>query len=174
MKLIIFLLFVLFIISLGANAIGFSSDFLVNSTMELMVGTSRIYNIYLQNPTDQEASLKVDYDKTYMKISNYQEIYTLAPKEVAYKISFNVTAPDTPGTFEVGYTVSEVEPAGGGGVPIRLKINRNFNIKITKNPKQFYINYEYLAYAVIIIAFSAYVFWEKKWKKPKRRKAGKF
>ena len=175
MNILIFLLFALFVSSLGVNAVSFSSDFLVNNTIELVAGSSRIYNLYLQNPTDQEIGIKIDYDKTFMKILDYREIYTLAPKEVAYKISFNVTAPNTPGIFQVGYTVSEVEPAGsGGGVPIRLKINRNFNLKIIKNPQKFYINYGYSAYAAIIIAFLLYVFWKNRNKKISTRKRKKF
>ena len=140
MRCIIFLLFILVIASFKVNAISVVSDYLANDTLELIRGTSKIYGIRLQNPTENEVGIKLDYDATFMKVIDYKEVYTLAPKEIGRSILFNVTAPKEPGLYRVGYTVSEVEPSGGGGLPIRLKINRNFNLRIIEDPNKFHIS----------------------------------
>ena len=153
MRVTIFLLLALAILSLQVNAISVASDYLVNDTLVLISGTSKIYGIRLQNPTDYEVGLKLDYDNTFMKVIDYKEIYILAPKETGYKILFNVTA-QKPGLYKIGYTVSEVDPAGSGGLPIRLKINRNINLKVIKDPNRIQINYFNLAFAVALLVLA--------------------
>ena len=173
MKSLIILFFVFVALSLGVNAISVVSDYLENNTMILTVGESKIYSIRLQNPTNNEAGIKLDYDNNTMKVLGYYGIYTLAPKETGYRINFNVTAPKQPGLYTVGYTVSEVEAGGGGGVPIRLKINRNFTMKVIKKPG-FYWTSEYKAYitlaSVFIIYAALYFFWNKNSGKRSKRK----
>jgi len=161
MKGIVLLLLAMAILSLSANAISVVSDYLVNDTLELAAGASKIYSIRLQNPTENEAGMKLDYDATFMKVISYQDVYILPPKTTGYRIEFNITAPEKPGLYRLSYTVSEVSPGGGGTLPILLKINRGFKLKATKNPNKFYINYDYLAYAVIVLLL-VYFFWKKK------------
>jgi len=151
MKGLISLLLALMLASLEVHAISVASDYLVNDTLELLEGTSKIYGIRLQNPTDNEVGIKLDYDKTFMKAINYNEVYTLHPKETGYGILFNVTAAKKPGMYEVGYTVSEVEPAAGGGLPVRLKINRNFKLRVIEDPNKTHINYSGLIYAAVLL-----------------------
>ena len=146
-----FLLLALILASLEVNAIAVASDYLVNGTMELTEGASKIYGIRLQNPTGNEAGVKLDYDTAFLKVVNPKEVYTLSPKESGYSILFNVTAPKKPGIYDVGYTVSEVEPGSGGGLPIRLKINRNFKLKIIENTNKTKINYSNLPYAAVLL-----------------------
>ncbi len=143
------------ILSLDVNAISVVSDYLANDTMVLMTGTSNMYSIRLQNPTNNEIGIRLDYDKTFMKVIDYQEVYILQPQTTGYKILFNVTAPEKTGLYTIGYTVGEVEAGGSGGVSIRLKINRNFNLKVIEDPNKFHINYFLLLYVVIlfIVAF---------------------
>lgn len=174
MKVAILLLLALVLVSLEVNAIAVASDYLANGTLELIEGSSKIYSIRLQNPTDNEVGIKLDYDKTFMKVVDYKGVYTLQPKETGYKILFNVTALQKPGEYIVGYTVSEVEPSGGGGLPIRLKINRNFKLKIVKAPNKFHINYDYVAVAVIVLVFLLYAFRKKRAMKHSRAKPKKF
>lgn len=158
MRGVIFLLLAIVILSLKVNAISVASDYLVNNTLELIKGESKIYGIRLQNPTDSEVGIKLDYDQSIMKLADYKEVYILPPQTIGYRISFNVTAPKTPGIYTVGYTVSEVEPSGSGGLPIRLKINRNFNLKVIEDPNKFHIDYARVAYIsiLLIIAFALF------------------
>ena len=170
MKSVIFLLLVFILVSLNVNSISVVSDYLVNDTLELMSGESKIYSIRLQNPANYEAGIKLEYDTTFMKVIDYEDVYILPPKTTGYKILFNITAPTKPGLYRVSYTVSEVEPSSGGGLPIRLKINRIFNLKVIKNPKKFYIGYNYAAYAVVILALLLYFFRRRIFKKPIKTK----
>ena len=135
MKRLTLILVVFALVSLTVNAISVESDYLVNDTLELISGASKIYSIRLQNPTDQEASIKLDYDSTFVKARDYQNIYTLPPKTSGYRIEFNITAPKEPGLYKIGYTVSEVEPAGNSGLPVRLKINKNFYLRAIEGSK---------------------------------------
>lgn len=137
--------------SLKANAISFASDHLENDTLVLIRSSSKIYGIRLQNPTDSEVGVKIEYDNAFMKIINYKEVYKLPPRETGYSISFNVTAPKKPGIYNVGYTVMEVESGGGGGLPIRLKINRNFKLKVIEGPNKFYIDYFSLSFIAVLL-----------------------
>ena len=169
MKGAIFLLLVLLTASLQAKAISIVSDYLVNDTLELIEGTSKIYSIRLQNPTDYETGIKLDYDPTFIKVIDYKEVYTLAPKTTGYRVEFNVTAPQKPGLYRAGYTVSEVEPAGSGGLPIRLKISRNFNIRAIKEPNKFYINYFLVGY-ILVLAIAAFALFKKMTRKSATKK----
>ena len=159
MKGLISLLLALMLASFEVYAISVASDYLANDTLELLEGASKIYGIRLQNPTNNEVGIKLDYDKTFMKVINYNEVYTLRPKETGYGISFNVTAAKKPGTYEVGYTVGEVEPSGGGGLPIRLRISRSFKLRVIEDPNKTDISYSNktrisysgLAYAAVLL-----------------------
>ncbi len=71
-----------------------------------------------------------------MNAIDYKEIYILAPKTTGYRIEFNVTAFQKPGLYTIGYTVSEVEPSAGGGLPIRLKVNKNFKLRVIEDPNR--------------------------------------
>ena len=151
-----FFLLALAAASAESNAIAVASDYLVNNTLELIRGTSTLYSIRLQNPTDYVVGIAVDYDDSFMKVIDYKDVYILQPKETGYKILFNVTAPNKPGLYSIGYTVGEVEPGGGGGVGLRLKINKNFNLRVIKDPNRFYLKPDYIAYGAIAAAFLFY------------------
>lgn len=162
------------ITSLNAGALSVVSDYLANDTLILVEGASKIYSIRLQNTNEYEIGIKLDYDRSFMKVIDYKEIYTLAPKETGYRVLFNVTAPEKTGLHRVGYVVSEVEPSGGGGLPIRLRINRNFNLRVIEDPNKFRIKNEHFAYAAIILAFLLYIFWKRQSARRLRRKPRKF
>src|SRR3989338_1013957 len=134
MKITILILFVLVIVSVEAYAISVASDYLINGTLELPEGASKIYSIRLQNPTDNEVSIKLDYDAAFMKAIDYKEVYIVAPKTAGYRIEFNITASQKPGLYTISYTLSEVEPSAGGGLPILLKINKNFKLRVIEDP----------------------------------------
>ena len=177
MKAIIFILLALMLlslVSLKASAISFASDHLENDTLVLISGGSKIYGIRLQNPTDSPVSVKIEYDKSLMKVIDYKDIYDLGPKETGYSISFNVTAPKKPGIYNAGYTVMEVESSAGGGLPIRLKINRNFKLNVIEDPNKFNIKSEYVVYAVIALAFALYLFRKKQLGKRTKSKSRRF
>ena len=177
MKRLIFILAVFALISLKVNAISVASDYLVNDTLELVAGTSKIYSIRLQNPTENEAGIKLDYDSTFVKLRDYQNIYTLPPKTSGYRVEFNITAPKKPGLYKIGYTVSEVEPAGSSGLPVRLKINKNFYLRVIEEqtkPNSSYsvpANYSGLIYAVILILLIfLFSIWKSSSKSKRNRK----
>lgn len=174
MKRLIFLLLTLITWNLSVNALSVASDYLVNNTLELISSESKIYGIRLQNPTENEVLIKLDYDPTFVKIIGYKEVYNVPPKETGYSISFNVTAPKKPGAYTVSYTVSEVEPSGAGGLPIILKINRSFNLKVIDDPNKIRKRNDRTAYAIIVLLALLYIFIKRYAKKgridKKRRK----
>ena len=175
MRVVIFSLLAIVLASAGllkANAISFASDHLENDTLVLISGSSKIYGIRLQNPTDSPVSVKIEYDNSLMKIINYKDVYNLPPHETGYSISFNVTAPEKPGIYNVAYTVMEVE-SGGGGLPIRLKINRNFKLKVIEDPNKFHVNLGYIVYAIIALSILSYISWKKRAGRRLRRKSRK-
>ena len=71
------LLLLFFILILKVNAISVVSDHLVNDTLELIAGSSKIYGIRLQNPTDSESAIKLDYDTTFIKVIDYKDYVNL-------------------------------------------------------------------------------------------------
>ncbi len=161
MKIIILLLFALSAIAISANAISVVADYLVNNSLVLVQGESKIYSIRLQNPADNEVGIKLDYDRTLMKVIDYKEVYILPPK-TGYKILFNVTAPEDSGLYDVSYTVGEVEPSSGSGLPILLKINKNFKLKVVEDPKkEFKLSYGSIMFAIALLAFMLYIFIKK-------------
>ena len=190
MKIIIFILAVIGILSLSVNAISVASDYLINGTLELVEGASKIYSIRLQNPADNEVGIKLDYDAAFMKATDYKDIYIVAQKTAGYRIKFNVTAPQKPGLYTISYTVSEVEPSAGGALPILLKINKSFKLRVIEDPNRkvsegsnrilsevpnrFSIAYSGLAFAVILLIIVFLLFRKKKSiKNKKNRKVNK-
>lgn len=189
MKVIIFILLAIGMLSLSVNAISVASDYLANGTLELIQGTSKIYSIRLQNPTDNEIGIKLDYDAGFMNAIDYKEVYILPPKTTGYRIEFNVTASQKPGLYTVGYTVSEIGQSGGGGLPIRLKVNKNFKLRIIEDPdrrvtessnetviespNRFHVAYSGLAFAVILLTAVLLFRKKKSIKKKTNRKVNK-
>ncbi|MEK6984158.1 MAG: hypothetical protein AABX33_06300 [Nanoarchaeota archaeon] len=185
MKTLIILLSIIAAASLQANALSIASDYLANDTLELIEGASKIYGIRLQNPSDYEIGIKLVYDPTFMKAIDFKEVYYVPAKTTGYSISFNITAPKKPGLYQVSYTVGEVEPSASGGLPIRLKINKGFKLKVIKtpdslkpiqspsslrainSPRAIQIKFGYLVYAAVALVLLIYMRYYGKIKKRK-------
>lgn len=146
--------------TLNVGALAVASDYLEDETLEVIDGTSKIYSIRLQNPDEYEMRVKVDYSKEFMKASDFKEEYTLPPKS-STRIEFNITAPKydkNNNLFTLGYTIHQLSGGpGGGGIPFLEKINKNFNLRVIKSPKKFYIDYNLLVYAAMALAFLLYI-----------------
>lgn len=171
------ILFVLILASgLGANALAVASDHLEGNTLTLIEGTSKIYSIRLQNPDQYESRVRVDYDQQYMKAIDYKEEYILEPQS-STRIEFNVTAPKyekNNDLFVLSYTVHQLSAPSGGGIPFLTKINKNFKMKVARDPNKFYLDYDYAAFAAVILAFLLYVFWNKGKSRKVKRRSRKF
>ena len=168
MRKAIFILLALLIFSLNASALGVVSDYLENNTLILAEDSSKLYGIRLQNPTSEELYIKLTYDDTIAKIIDYQEIYSI-PKKDSKSIFFNISAPSNfkqDSNYLVSYTVHQLS-GSGSGVPILLKINKNFNVKVIKNPNKSdtrnnsNINYYYAVYGAIALVLLLYIFRKK-------------
>lgn len=162
MKILVLIPLILIALTYNVNALAVASDYLENDTLFLVDGTSKLYGIRLQNPSSQEIQLQLTYDDAIVNVIDYEEIYTI-PLKTNKPIFFNISAPPNskPGdTYTVSYTVHQLS-GSGPGVPILLKINKNFKVKIIKDPNKFYINYSYVAYAIIALAFLLFIYRKK-------------
>ncbi len=140
MKILIFALFIA-VLSLNAGALSVVSDYLVNDTLLIEEGSSKLYGARLQNPGSEEIYLQITYDNTTAKIIGYEEINAVPPQS-SKPILFNVSAPPKakPGKiYIISYTVHELS-GSGQGVPILLKISKSLKVKIIKDPDKFYID----------------------------------
>lgn len=159
MRVVIFILLAA-LLSFNANALAVASDYLEDNTLLVEDKGSKLYGIRLQNPDPGETQLQLTYDDSLSKVIDYEEVYTIPPKS-AKSILFNVTAPKKlrPGdTFTIGYTVHQLS-GSGSGVPLLLKINKSFNVRIIKSPDKFYLeDYSYAVYAIIALSFLLYIF----------------
>lgn len=153
MRNLIFAFLILILLSINVYSLGVASDFLEDDTLELIEGASKLYGIRLQNPSQQEITVKLTYDETFLEAIDYQEEYTIPPK-TNLPVFFNVTAENVkPGQVHtVSYTVHELS-GSGPGVPMLIKIAKNFKLKIIKDPNKFYIDdyYKYIPYAAVIL-----------------------
>ena len=154
MKVLFLTIFILILLICNVNALGVVSDFLEDDTLELIKGTSKLFNIRIQNPDQQEIIIKLTYDENILKVINYQDEYKIPPK-TNYQIEFNVSPPKNAKLnqiYTVGYTIHQLS-GSGPGLPILLKIAKNFKLKIIKNPNKFYISdyYKYIPNIAIIL-----------------------
>ena len=165
MRKAIFILLAVLASILNVSALGVVSDYLENNTLILAEGSSKLYGIRLQNPTSEELYIKLTYDDTIAKIIGYQEIYSI-PKKDSKSLFFNISVPPNfkqDGIYTVSYTVHQLS-GSGSGVPILLKINKNFNLKIIKKPdkpdikKNPLMYYPYAVYGAIALAILFYIF----------------
>ncbi len=165
--------FLIVALSLNAKALAVASDYLEGNVLSLTEGSSRIYSIRLQNPDSYETRFKVDYDGQFMRAIEFKEEYT-APPTSSVRIEFNVTAPkydQNNNLFVVSYTVHQLS-GGSGGTFFLTKISKNFKLKVEKSPNagktqdkpyvgydnKSYVNYNYVVYAIAVLAFLLYVF----------------
>lgn len=177
---LIALFLILFLLSLAssfsAKALAVASDHLEGNTLTLIEGDSKIYSIRLQNPDSSESRVKVDYDHQFMKAIDFKDEYTLPPQS-STRIEFNITAPDydkNNDLFTLSYTVHQLSAPSGGGIPFLTKINKNFKLKVARDPNKFYIDYDYAVFALIAVVFLFYVFWKKRIRRSLKRKSRKF
>ena len=121
-------------LSFNVYALSVASDFLENDTLFLMEGTSKLYGVRLQNPASEQIYLQITYDGGIVKIVDYEETYIVPPKS-SKAIFFNISAPKSKpdDNYAVAYTIHQLS-GSGSGVPLLLKINKNFNVKIIENP----------------------------------------
>ena len=163
MRTLIFALLFIILLSINVSSFGVVSDFLEDDTIELIEGTSILYKIRLQNPTQADIRLKLTYDKTFIKVIDYQEEYTVRPKE-NLPILFNVTAGNAKQgkVFTVTYTVHQLA-GSGSGVPILIKIAKGFKLKIIKDPHKFYISnlHVYAPQAIIVLLIISFLVFKK-------------
>lgn len=119
------------------TGIGIVTNYLENNTLQIMKGTSTIYEIEIQN-TEEEMKVKLVLQSDIAKVIDYQEEYTL-PKGVSNTpIYFNIT---TPNNARVGdeYTINYyVQPlsAKGGNIQFAIALNKNFKVKIIEDPNK--------------------------------------
>lgn len=155
MRLLVLILFSI-LLSLNAKALAVASDYLDDNTLTLIEGASKIYSIRLQNPDSFESRVKVDYDGQYMKAMDFKDEYILPPKS-STRIEFNVTAPNynkNNNIFVVSYTVHQLTAPSGGGIPFLTKINKNFKLRVIKNPSKFHIDYFSTGYIAVLLALA--------------------
>jgi len=151
------------LMSLNVNALSVASDFLEGGILEVTEGTSKIYGIRLQNTESFETHIKVTYEIEFVNILDYQEEYTVLPKS-AVEVKFNVTAPNynkNNNEFSISYTVHQLT-GSGGGLGFLPKINKNFKMRVIKDPNTFRINYYYIAYGIILLAIVFFIYKKKK------------
>jgi len=168
MKILILIPLILVALIYNVDALAVASDYLVNDTLELIEGTSKLHGIRIQNPTNQEMTVKLVYDTNFLSVLDYQNEYVIPPKD-NYKIFFNVTAknvkPDE--TYNIGYTVHQLS-GGGSGVPILIKIGKSFKLKVIRIPNKIYVEdyYPHISYAALGLVFS-FLLYRKKFRKGK-------
>ena len=151
------------ILSFNVSALAVASDYLKDKTLLLEDGTSKFYGIRLQNSGSEEIQIQLTYTSTVARVVDYQEIYTVPPNSNR-PILFKISAPpgSKPGdVFRLGYTINELSPPAGGGIPFLIKISKNIKVKIIEDPDKFYPNYDYVAYGAIILAFILYIYRKK-------------
>ena len=156
-------------LSLDVKALAVASDFLESGILTLVEETSTIYSIRLQNPDSGESRVKVDYDKEFMKALEFKEEYILPP-ESSTRIEFNITAPKynkNNDLFKMSFTVHQLSGGGGGGIPFLLKINKQFKLKVIKDPNRFHIDFFIVAYAIVFLAIFFFLY---KKRKPRRKR----
>lgn len=155
-------IFLIAALSFEANALAVVSDYLPNNTLVLTEGTSAIYSIRLQNTDSYEAAYKIDHDKVFLRPMDFKEQYTVQPKS-SYRIEFNVTAPaydhkdQNNNLLTLGYTVHQLTGQSGGGIPFLTKINKNFKLKVIKNPNELYINYLSVGYIAVLLLLTFFL-----------------
>ena len=148
------------VLILDVKAIAVASDYLEDGTLELIEGTSTIYNIQLQNPDSYTSKYKVVYDDKYMKAIDFKEEYTLPPKS-SESIKFNITAPKYKkdnNVFTLSYTVHQLSGGDESGISFLTKINKQFKLKAVKDPDRFHINYFYVVYVIILLIIIFFLF----------------
>lgn len=132
MKIMVLIMVNLMTAIYDAKALGVVSDYLANDTMELVEGGSRLYEARIQNPGEEPLRVKLTYDPKFLKIIGFQDEYTIPPKS-SMPVKFNITAENAePGTYVVEYTVHQLSGAGAG-LPLLLKVGKNFRLKIKEN-----------------------------------------
>jgi hypothetical protein len=155
-------------LSLNAKALAVASDYYEGNTLELIEGTSKIYSIRLQNTESYEAAFNVDYDSRFIKIIDFKEQYVVPPKS-SHRIEFNVTAPNydaNSNLFVLGYTVHQLTPPSGGGIPFLTKINKNIKLKVVEDPNKLHIDYLSISYIAVLLLL-AFAMLKKAMKKQK-------
>ena len=159
-KIFLFLSLVL-LLSYYVMALGVVSDYLINDTLILVDGSHRLYEVRVQNQAEGEARVKITYDTDFIEVLNYKDEYKIPPKK-DQAILFNVSAP--PGLkveqeYIVGYTVHQTG-GGGPGVPVLIKIAKNFKVKIIKSKDKFYLSnyYSYVPQVIIILIVIVSIF----------------
>ena len=165
MKILVLTIFILIALVYNVNALAVASDFLENDTIVLIEGASRLYGIRIQNPSQQEIRVKLTYDEAILKVIDYQDEYIIPP-ETNYPVLFNVSTPKNAKPnqiYTVSYTIHQLA-GSGSGLPILIKIAKNFKLKITKDPNKFYIS-DYYPYIpnVVIILIIIFVLFRKDW-----------
>ena len=146
-----------------AESIAVVTDFLEDSTLHLMEGTSTTYGIRLQNRDSTPARVAITYDDSVMKIIDPKDEYTIDPKTTK-KIVFNITAPQykkNSNIFDFSYTVHQLSGGGGSGIPFLTKINKQLKLEVSKHPDRFYIDPLYFVYAAVGLVLLLYVYRKK-------------
>jgi hypothetical protein len=143
------LFFVLLFEQVGA--VGIVTDYLNDNTLNLVDGSSTTFKILLQNVDSEELKVRVGIDSDIAQIIDYKDVYTLPPGVSNTPVLFNITSPKNAKVVEI-YTVSyhmEPQSAGGGTVAIGMRMNKDFKVRIIKDPNKLYPE-DYFARAILI------------------------
>ena len=146
------LLFFSVILAANSFALGIASDFLVNNTMELEKGESKLYGVRIQNPQLDVKRVVFGFQSDIAKVVDYKEVYEFSEEQRVIPILINITAPKNAHRgqeFTVGYYIEPVE-VPGQGLSIKTRIDKGFTVRI-KEQRWFSFAYSY-SYIHLIIA----------------------
>jgi len=125
--------------SVGVYAIGVAQEYLNDNTLYLAPGTSRLFTITLQNGDSDDIKVRIVLDSEIATITDALEIYTIPAKFYDMFIRLNITVPkdaNIGAIYPISYYVQPITEADGSMIPINLRINKHFNVKVVDENQQ--------------------------------------
>lgn len=138
-----FILLMLIIAIPAVQGLGVAQDYLENNTLRLMEGEYHYVKLTLQNPEEEQVSVKLEVQNEIAEIRDKQETYNLSPKSYKTEVFLKITAPENArigDKYKVTYVITPVAEQEGGQIGMNMRLRRSFDVLIVdengvgKNP----------------------------------------
>lgn len=127
------LAFLFILCSACIHAIGVAQDYLPENTLFLTPGSSYIFTITLQNENSEELHVKLVLNSDIAVIVNPKPYYLIPGKFYNTKVYVNISISKETKLntqYAVGYYVQPLINSSGAMIPLNLRINKQFFVKV--------------------------------------------
>lgn len=136
-KILLISVLLVILMSAGVHSFGIAFQYMDNNTIELYPGQNYMFELEIQNTEDKSEKVEVSLDSSIATLVG-GPILNVPGKTYDTHVYFNITIPENAqygDVYNINYLVAPASSDGEGQIPIAVKYDRAFKIRVVEQEK---------------------------------------